>query len=119
VSEKIPCKDAKVSGVADARQWAGELVKREARGPGDMEPAMRRLESKYGIPWRLFWSLRYRPPSYVKHGIWEQLRQAYRAECERQMRLLKHELEITKAIAGPDAPAVRASEALVDAADET
>ena len=99
--------------VSAAQAWANELVRREARGPGDLENAMRRLEARYGIPWRTFWALRYRPPTDVLHGIYERLRTAYLAECDRQTRLLRHEIEITKIIAGPDAPAVRAASALV------
>lgn len=104
--------------VATAREWASELVRRESRGSGDTENAMRRLEAKYGIPWRTFWTLRYRPPADVLAGIYERIRQAYLFECERQMRKLEHEIEITKLKAGPDALAVRSAVALVDQAKE-
>lgn len=43
---------------------------------------------------------------------------ANEAECERQLRLLRHELEITRAKAGPHAAAVVAAQAVVDADDE-
>lgn len=99
--------------VASAREWANALVRRESRGPGDMEGAMRRLEARYGIPWRVFWSLRYRPPTDVLASIFFRLQQAYQQECDRQVRLLRHELEITKAKAGPYSSAVAAAEALV------
>jgi hypothetical protein len=102
-----------VEFVASAREWANTLVRRESRGPGDMENAMRRLEARYGIPWRVFWSFRYRPPTDVLTGTFFRLKAAYEQECERQMRLLNHELEITKAKAGTSAPAIRAAEALV------
>lgn len=116
---KILCKSAKEkdemsAAASDARSWANFLILRESRGPGDTENAMHRLEHRYGIPWRTFWGLRYRPPPDVLTGIHDRLRQAYHAECERQTRLLKHEIEISKIIAGPDAPAVRAAEALVE-----
>lgn len=107
----------KMSGIAEARQWADILVRREARGPGDLENAMRRLSARHDIPWRTFWTLRYRPPGDILHGVFESIRAAYEAELTRQIRLLNHELEITKAKAGPDARAVRAGMALVDAAD--
>ena len=115
---KILCKSAKgkdeVSAAAsDARSWANDLILRESRGPGDTENAMRRLEHRYGIPWRTFWAFRYRPPPDVFVSVYDRLRAAYHAECERQTRLLKHEIEISKIIAGPDAPAVRAAEALL------
>ena len=114
MSEKVSCKDAKaVTAAAKAQDWANELVRREARGPGDTENAMRRLEARYGIPWRAFWTLRYRPPADILTGLFLRLNAAYRAECDRQMRILEHETEITKIIAGPDAPAVRSALALV------
>lgn len=95
-----------MSAVEAAQHWAKSLVHRESRGPGDMEGAMRRLEAKYGIPWRAFWSLRYRPPTSICADLWLRLRAAHEAECQRQMRLIEHELEITKAIAGPAHPVV-------------
>lgn len=97
----------------DACSWANALIRRETRGPGDQENAMRRLEARYGISWRTFWSLKYRPPSDVLTGIYFRLRDAYQSECERQMRLLEHELAITKAKAGALNPAVAATETVV------
>jgi hypothetical protein len=85
-----------MTGLTDARSWANELIRRESRGAGDTENAMRRLESRYGIPWRTFWALRYRPPADVFVGVYLQLRAAYEAECERQQRLFEHEREITR-----------------------
>lgn len=41
------------------------------------------------------------------------LQAAYQAECERQLRKLQHEIQITEAIAGADCSAVRAAKALV------
>lgn len=107
----------RVEFVASARDWANALVRRESRGSGDTENAMHRLEARYGIPWRVFWSLRYRPPTDILASVYFRLHEAYQHECERQMRLLKHELEITKATAGPAPASVRAAEALVDEAD--
>ena len=102
--------------VTQARQWANDLVRREVRGPGDTANAMRRLEARTGIPWRVFWGLRYRPPSDLWASVHERLRAAYLAECERQMRKLEHDIEITKAVAGPDNDAVREAAAALDAA---
>lgn len=86
-----------MTGITDAQGWANKLLQRETRVPGDMENAMRRLEARYGVPWRTFWQLRYRPPSDVFVGVYLSLKAAYEAECERQERLLRHEREITKA----------------------
>lgn len=85
-----------ISGAEDARVWANELIRRESRGPGDMENAMRRLEARYGIPWRTFWTLRYRKPTDVMVGVYRQLQAAYQSECDRQERLLAHERKLTE-----------------------
>jgi len=99
--------------VDQAAQWASRLTHAESRGPGDIENAWRRLEARYGVPWRAFWALRYRRPRDIAASIYLRLQAAYQAECERQMRLLTHELEITKAIVGPDSAAVAAAQAVV------
>jgi hypothetical protein len=85
------------SGISEASMWASNMVLRESRGPGDTENAMRRLENRYGIPWRTFWNLRYRPPADILVGVWRQLHAAYEAECSRQERLLAHERHIAEA----------------------
>ena len=84
------------SGVSEAKEWASHMVVREMRSPGDMENAMHRLETRYGIPWRTFWNLRYRPPADVLVGVWRQLKAAYELECERQERLLAHERHVAE-----------------------
>lgn len=84
------------SGVSEAQMWASHMVLREARGPGDTENAMRRLEGRYGIPWRVFWNLRYRAPADVMVGLYRQLQAAYTQECERQERLLAHERHVAE-----------------------
>lgn len=101
--------------VDQAASWARWLTNREARGPGDMENAWRRLATRYGVDWRVFWALRYRKPRGIETSIYARLCAAYQAECERQMRKLRHELEITKQIAGPDHASVAAASAVVDA----
>ena len=96
-----------------AAEWADWLTRTESRGPGDRENAWGRLERRYGIPPRAFWSLRYRRPKTLIVSIYFRLQAAYQAECQRQMRKLQHELAITKATAGADSAAVRAATALV------
>lgn len=83
--------------VAAARDMASALVQREARGPGDLDNAMRRIEQRYGVPYGLLWSLRYRPPKDIVAGAWQTLTNAYRAECERHARRLEHEIQTMKA----------------------
>lgn len=99
--------------VNQAAEWAQRLTHSEARGPGDMENAWRRLEARYGVSWRTFWSLRYRKPREIATSIYARLHDAYRAECERQMRKLAHEIHITEQIAGADHAAVVAAKAVV------
>lgn len=106
-----------MSASSDAASWANELVRRESRGPGDSENAMRRLEARYGISWRTFWQLRYRPPTDVFVSVYQRLHAAYLADCERQERLLRHEIELVKAkrLASPALTAALVeAEALVD-----
>jgi hypothetical protein len=112
------CKVSRLSCVTEACGIARELVRRECRGPGDTENAMRRLATRYGLPWRLFWSLRYRPPSDLFVTVRDALFAAHAAECARQERLLRHEIEITKIKAGAEAAAVAAAEAVVDQNNE-
>lgn len=107
-----------MSGIADARSWANDLVRRECRGPGDLENAMRRLEARYGIPWRTFWTLKYRAPHDVFVGVYLKLRAAYEAECARQQRLYEHERRIAKAKGEPFEALVRKTDALVGLEDK-
>lgn len=105
--------DQKMS-VAAAQEMASGLVQRESRGPGDLDNAMRRIEAKYGVPYSVLWSLRYRQPKDILLGVFTKLRTAYQAECARQAALLEHELTITKATDnGLDAALVEEIEALV------
>jgi hypothetical protein len=96
--------------VEQASTWARALTTTESRGPGDLRNAWRRLEHRYGIPSQAFWSLRYRRPNKITATIWQRLREAYEAECNRQMRRLQHEIEITRQIAGARHLAVHAAE---------
>ncbi len=104
--------------VEQAAEWANALVIRESRGPGDTENAMRRLENRYGVPFGSLWSLRYRKPKSILVGLYVRLQFAYAAECDRQMRKMAHELEITKATAGFVHASVDAAQALVNAEAE-
>ena len=98
-----------------AATWSKDLTRMKARGPGDTENAMRLIEREYGIDYGFLWSLRYRRDRLriISLSVYESIRAAYREECERQMRKLRHEITITEQIAGADADAVRAAKALV------
>lgn len=99
--------------VDSCAEWARRMTHTEARGPGDLENAWHRLEARYGVPWRLFWQLRYRKPKVIAAALYLRLLAAYQHECERQTRKLRDEIEITKNKIGADHAAVRAAAALV------
>lgn len=98
-----------------AAVWSKDLTRMKARGPGDTENAMRLIEREYGIDYGFLWSLRYRRErlKIISISVYESIRAAYRAECERQMRKLKNELTRTEKIVGTDHAAVRAARALL------
>ncbi len=102
-----------MSNVEYAATLSREMTQHEARGPGDMESAWRRLEQRYAIPWRIFWALRYRKPKEIADEIYARLEGAYRHECERQKRKLEAQLERTKAARGPRYPLVVETETLL------
>lgn len=101
-----------------AATWSKDLTRMKARGPGDTENAMRMIEREYGIEYGFLWSLRYRRDrlKIISLSVYESIRAAYRAECERQMRKLENEISRTEKIAGADSGAVRAAKALVQKA---
>jgi len=103
--------------VERAALWTRDLVHKESRGPGDLQNAMRRVSRRHGIPHATLWALRYRRPKDLLISVFTAIQQAYVAECIRQARALEHEIEITKAVAGPDCAAVRAVETLVGSID--
>jgi hypothetical protein len=119
---KSPLTENQMSDVAfidQAAGWSKDLTRLRARGPGDIENAMRAIERDYGIDYWTLWRLRYRKNQIRDIGvsIYMRLQAAYQAECERQMRKMRHELEITKATR-PAAPAVAAVQAVVDEIEE-
>jgi len=100
-----------------AVKWSKDLTRMKSRGPGDTENAMRQLEREYGIDYGFLWSLRYRRERLrtISISVYEGIRAAYRAECERQMRKLENELQCTEEITGADSSAVRAAKAVLGA----
>jgi len=98
-----------------AAMWSKDLTRMKSRGPGDTENAMRRVEREYGIDYGFLWSLRYRRERLriISISVYESIRAAYRAECERQMRKLENDLARTEKIAGPNSNAVHAAKALI------
>ncbi len=104
-----------IAVVDHACELSRGLVQAEARGPGDVEGAMRRIDARWGIPYSALLALRYRRPKRVEHSLYERLKAAHRAICEAQMRKFQHELERTRAACGPAAPLVRAAVAVAGA----
>ena len=105
-----------------AAVWSKDLTRMKSRGPGDTENAMRQIAREYSIDYGFLWSLRYRRERLriMSISVYESIRAAYRAECERQMRKLENEIVRTEQIAGADVDSVRAAKALVEqAARET
>jgi len=98
-----------------AASWSKDLTRMKARGPGDTENAMRSIAREYKIDYGFLWSLRYRRDRLrtISISVYEGIRAAYRAECERQMRKLENEIIKTEQVTGPDNAAVRAAKALV------
>jgi hypothetical protein len=101
--------------VLRARSMASDLLSWETRGPGDTANAMRRIATRYGVPYSAQWALRYRPPKRVWSDILKTLQAAHAAERERQLRKLAHDVEVTARIAGAEHPAVVAAEAVLRA----
>lgn len=98
-----------------AAVWSKDLTRMKARGPCDTENAMRLIEREYGIDYGFLWSLRYRRERLriISISVYEGIRAAYRAECERQMRKLGNELAKTEEAVGADNRVVLAVRALV------
>ena len=80
-----------------AAVWSKDLTRMRARGPGDMENAMRSLERDYGIDYWFIWQLRYKRDrlKFLSVSVYDRLKAAYQAECERQIRKLRNEIAIT------------------------
>lgn len=97
-----------------AIDYARKMIQAEARGPGDLEPAMSRLEAKTGIG---FWTLRglwYRRRKLVDNDLLQAVRGAYLSLCERQIASLQHGLSVEAARGGDDlSDLVAEAEALV------
>lgn len=98
-----------------AALWSKDLTRMRARGPGDIENAMRAIERDYGVDYWFIYQLRYKRDrlKFMSISVYERLKAAYQAECERQLQRLRHEITITEKIAGPDSAVVHAATALV------
>ena len=95
-------------GVRKAAQWARSILAAVHQGPGDdnLEDAMHRAETTYGIPFSTFWSLRFRPPKTIGVAAWFRIKHVYDAICAAQEARLEHDLTLIRAL--PPNPARQA-----------
>lgn len=77
--------------VETAARWVNTMVLQEAKAPGDTINAMRRLSSRYSVPYGLLWSLKYRPPKDLYVSVFEKLEAAYERETRRAVSVLNNE----------------------------
>lgn len=80
-----------------AYDYARQLVELEARGPGDTEDALVRIEQTYGIGANQIQHLRSRRAKSCDLSLFARLRLAYLDMCERKARKLLLKIEIEKA----------------------
>lgn len=83
--------DAASTYVEEAVDKASWMVNREARGPGDTDNAMRRLEMRLGIPYSAFYALRYRRPKSIGTELFVRICEAHETERARHKRLFENE----------------------------
>lgn len=102
--------------VMRARSAFDDLLRFETRGPGDTANAMRRIATRAAVPFGKLWALRYRPPKEIASHVLARIEAAHAAECERQLRRLAHDVEITASVAGSAHPAVAEAETVLRAA---
>jgi hypothetical protein len=113
------CQMSDAAYLDQAAGWSKDLTRMRSRGPGDLENAMRSIERDYGVDYWFIWQLRYSRNrlKFISVSVYERIKAAYQAECERQVRKLQHEITITETISGPGSAAVRAAKALVGETD--
>lgn len=101
------------ANVETAQDIARRLINAEARGPGDYENAMRRLEARRGIPFSLLHSLKYRQPKDILLSQWNLLLDVYEMECARQERRYQLQRETAKALKNATSKALTRTAAVV------
>ena len=100
----------------DTKATVRKLVASECRGHGDMEPAIGRLETRYGLPYWTTWAFLYRKPKDVSVAFYLRVKEAYAAQCEAQKAHYEREAKTTREAAGTDTVLIRAAAALDRAA---
>lgn len=99
----------------EAAVWSRDLTRMRSRGPGDTENAMRAVEREYGVDYGTIWRLRYRRSALRDIGVtaYMRLRDAYQAECRRQLGKLRNEIATTEATCGVASNLLDEAKALV------
>lgn len=90
--------NVKPMSTVEASYFVREMIHREARGPGDCEGAMSRLEAKYGIG---FWTLDHLRKNKAKTcdvGLYARIKLAFIDHCGRQARRLLDEAAMVQAV---------------------
>ena len=110
-----------------ARDMARVLESREVAQVGDLDLARARLEAKWGIPGRVFYSLRYRPTKTIAVDLYARLCAAVEASALSQIRQAEHEIATARArassvddgVSREAAALVAKARAMIDAAKQT
>lgn len=88
----------KPMSAAEASFYVRKMIHLEARGPGDHERAMERLEAKYGLG---FWTLDHLRKNKAKTcdvSLFARIKSAFADHCGRQAKILMHEAETAMAV---------------------
>lgn len=80
-----------------ASDYARQLLELEARGPGDTDGALFRLEQRYGIGHNQIMHLRAGRAKSCDVSLFAKLRMAYLDLCAAKVRTLQHKIAIEEA----------------------
>ena len=85
-----------------AYECAAGLIEEEARGASDLEPALYRLEQRYGISPHQILHLARKRAKKCDLGLFARMKAAYLDTCQRQVARLQHVIAITEATTNDD-----------------
>ncbi len=80
-----------------ASDYVRRMVQSESRGWGDDRNALQRIQSRYGLSFWTLNNLRTGRAKTIEANLFSRIRSAYLDLCERQIRLLQHEIAVEKA----------------------
>ena len=83
---------------AEASFYVREMIHREAKGPGDSERAMSRLEAKYGLNYWTLDHLRKRKAKTCDVTLYARIKAAFADHCGRQAARLLEEAKKVQAL---------------------